>query len=140
MTGTRRADRNTRRNLHDLARPTPQGRTEDEIGLTRRLTAALEALPRSGPFVFDNSGSHFREHNVKPWFLQILRRAGLPWQGTHILRRTCGTRIADGGGGVAAVATHLRHKSLTTASRYIDRRGATSHAIRTLEDGAPCSS
>lgn len=118
----------------------PKGRTEDEIGLTRRLTAALEALPRSGPFVFDNSGSHFREHNVKPWFLQILRRAGLPWQGTHILRRTCGTRIADGGGGVAAVATHLRHKSLTTASRYIDRRGATSHAIRTLEDGAPCSS
>ena len=36
-----------------------------------------------------------------------------------MLRKTCGTRIADGGGGVAAVASHLRHKNLQTASRYI---------------------
>jgi len=111
----------------------PKGRTEDEIGLTRRLSAALASLQRSGPFVFDNNGGHFKEHHIKAWLLQILRRAGLPWQGTHILRRTCGTRIADRGGGVAAVATHLRHKSLATASRYIDRRCATSHALRILE-------
>ncbi|MCY0990496.1 hypothetical protein OV203_25365 [Nannocystis sp. ILAH1] len=63
----------------------------------------------------------------------LVKRAGLPWRGTHILRKTCGTRIADGGGGVAAVATHLRHKDLGTASRYIDRRGATSRALNALE-------
>ena len=40
---------------------------------------------------------------------------------------------ADGGGGVSAVASHLRHKSLQTASRYIDRRGATSRALNALE-------
>jgi integrase len=44
-----------------------------------------------------------------------------------------GTRIADGGGGVAAVAAHLRHKSLAIASRYIDRSGASSRAINALE-------
>jgi integrase len=38
-----------------------------------------------------------------------------------VLRKTCGTRIADGGGGVAAIATHLRHKDMQTANRYIDR-------------------
>jgi integrase len=57
----------------------------------------------------------------------------MPWRGAHILRKTCGTRIADGGGGVAAVATHLRHKSLQTASRYIDRRGGTVRALKALE-------
>ena len=56
-----------------------------------------------------------------------------PLRGTHVLRKTCGTRIADGGGGVAAVATHLRHKNLQTASRYIDRRGAGSRALNALE-------
>ncbi len=40
---------------------------------------------------------------------------------------------ADGGGGVAAVATHLRHKNLQTANRYIDRRGAGSRALNALE-------
>jgi len=57
----------------------------------------------------------------------------VPWHGTHVLRKTCGSRIADGGGGVAAVAAHLRHKDLQTASRYIDRHGASSRAINALE-------
>ncbi len=111
----------------------PKGRTEEEIGITSRLLAALEALPRTGPFVLDNEGSHYKEHNMKAWMLALVKRAGLPWRGTHILRKTCGTRIADGGGGVGAVATHLRHKDLATASRYIDRRGASQRALNALE-------
>lgn len=43
------------------------------------------------------------------------------------------SHIADGGGGVAAVAAHLRHKDLQTASRYIDRHGASSRAINALQ-------
>ena len=31
-----------------------------------------------------------------------------------------------------AIATHLRHKDLQTASRYIDRRGSSSRAISAL--------
>ena len=50
-----------------------------------------------------------------------------------MLRKTCGTRIADGGGGVAAIATHLRHKDMQTANRYIDRTGASARAINALE-------
>ncbi|MDC0721680.1 tyrosine-type recombinase/integrase [Nannocystis bainbridge] len=111
----------------------PKGRTEDNIGITKRLAQALETHPRTGPFVFDNKGSHFKEHNMNAWMMALVKLAGLPWRGTRVLRKTCGTRIADGGGGVAAVATHLRHKDLGTASRYIDRRGATSRALKALE-------
>jgi integrase len=50
-----------------------------------------------------------------------------------VLRKTCGTRIADGGGGVAAIAAHLRHKDMQTANRYIDRTGASARAINALE-------
>ena len=42
-------------------------------------------------------------------------------------------RIAEGGGGVEAVASHLRHKDLQTASDYVDRRRGSAGAIHALE-------
>jgi integrase len=111
----------------------PKGRTEEDVALTSRLCEALQAFPRTGVFVLDNAGSHFKEHNMASWMQALVKRAGLPWRGTHILRKTCGTRIANGGGGVAAVAGHLRHKDLATASRYVDRLGASSRALKALE-------
>ena len=114
----------------------PKGRTEDEVSLTSRLVAALKAFRHDdGPFVLTNKrGGHFSEQDPEAWMVKITRLANLPWHGTHVLRKTCGTRIADGGGGVAAVAAHLRHKDLQTASRYIDRHGASSRAINALEN------
>ena len=111
----------------------PKGRSEDEVALTPRLHAALKAYRHEGTFVLDKNGGHFSDGEPETWMVKITRLAGLPWHGTHILRKTCGTRIADGGGGVAAVAAHLRHKSLAIASRYIDRSGASSRAINALE-------
>jgi len=112
----------------------PKGRTEDDIGMTKRLAAALTAVEQRGPFVFStDTGEHYKEHNIKRWMEQLVEASKIPWRATHVLRKTCGTRIADGGGGVAAVATHLRHKDLNTASRYIDRHGASSRAINALE-------
>ena len=111
----------------------PKGRTEDEVALTGRLLAALKAYQHDGLFVLERNGKHYSEGEPEAWMAKVTRLAGLPWHGTHVLRKTCGTRIADGGGGVAAVATHLRHKDLQTASRYIDRRGASSRAISALE-------
>ncbi|MCY1060732.1 site-specific integrase [Nannocystis sp. SCPEA4] len=111
----------------------PKGRTEDEVGLTPRLAEALRSFPATGPFVLDNSGGHFKEHHIKGWMKALVKRAGLPWRGTHVLRKSCGTRIAEGGGGVAAVASHLRHKDLQTASDYVDRRGGSSGALHALE-------
>ena len=96
---------------------------------------ALTAIRhRRGPFVFSTeSGEHYKEHHIKRWMEQLVEKGNLTWHGTHVLRKTCGTRIADGVGGVSAVASHLRHKSLQTASRYIDRRGAGSRALNALE-------
>ena len=44
-------------------------------------------------------------------------------------------KVATGRAGtlVAAVAAHLRRKDLQTASRYIDRHGASSRAINAME-------
>ena len=113
----------------------PKGRTEDEVGLTPRLVEALTAIRhKRGPFVFStDAGEHHKEHHINRWMEELVERGKLAWHGTHVLRKTCGTRIADGGGGVSAVASHLRHKSLQTASRYIDRRGACSRALKALE-------
>jgi len=112
----------------------PKGRTEDDIGMTQRLAAALREVPQRGPFVFStDAGEHYKEHNIKRWMEQLVEVSKVPWRATHVLRKTCGTRIADGGGGVAAIATHLRHKDLNTASRYIDRQGASHRAINALE-------
>ncbi len=113
----------------------PKGRTEDVVGLTRRLVEALMAIRHNrGPFVLSTgSGEHYKAHRLRCWMRQLVRQGNLPWHGTHVLRRTCGTRIADGGEGVAAVATHLRHKDLQTANRYIDRRRASSRALNALE-------
>lgn len=80
-----------------------------------------------------DTGEHYKDHHIKRWMEQLVERGKLTVHGTHVLRKTCGTRIADGGGGVSAVASHLRHKSLQTASRYIDRRGAGSRAPKALE-------
>ena len=113
----------------------PKGRTEDDIGMTKRLGEALAAArhPR-GPFVFStDTGEHYKEHNIKRWMEQLVEASKIPWRATHVLRKTCGTRIADGGGGVAAIATHLRHKDLHTANGYIDRSGASARAINALE-------
>jgi site-specific recombinase XerD len=100
-----------------------------------RLAEALAAIKHQrGPFVFStDAGGHYKEHDIERWMHHLVTEARLAWHGTHVLRKTCGTRIADGGGGVAAVASHLRHKSLQTASRYIDRTGASTRAIHALE-------
>ena len=130
-----RASMTVRHNIVRGKLGVPKGRTEEEVGMTRRLADALAAIKHQrGPFVFStDAGGHYKEHNIAAWMRTLVKHAGLSWQGTHILRKTCGTRIADGGGGVEAVATHLRHKNLQTASRYIDRRGATSRALNALE-------
>ncbi len=113
----------------------PKGRTEDDIGVTKRLGEALVAARHQrGPFVFSTeTGEHYKEHNIKRWMEQLVEASKIPWRATHVLRKTCGTRIADGGGGVAAIATHLRHKDMQTANRYIDRTGASTRAINALE-------
>jgi hypothetical protein len=51
----------------------------------------------------------------------------------HIVPSLNGSGRTGDAGGVGAIATHLRHKNLQTASRYIDRRGAGSRALNALE-------
>ncbi len=115
---------------------TTKSRTECTIGLTRRLTAALKATKHDRcPYVLVNRhGTHWAEYHIRAVLKRVVKRAGIRWLGTHALRRTCATRIANNGGGVNAVAAQLRHSGLQMASRYVDRRsGAARQACEALE-------
>ena len=116
---------------------TTKGHADAIIGITRRLAAALrDQRPRSPRgFVLVNAhGAHWDQQALNRMMRRLVRKAGIRWLGTHVLRRTCATRIADNGGGVAAIAVHLRHSGLQMASRYVDRRSrGASSAIVALE-------
>ena len=121
-------------------------RTEATVGLTLRLTAALTALAtqarkkrRSEPtFVLAHpDGTHWNEAQFARFLRRLVTTAGIRWLGTHVLRRTCATRIADNGGGVTAVAAQLRHSGLQMASRYVERKARdTTTAVACLERSA----
>lgn len=49
---------------------------------------------------------------------RAFRRVGLPWTGTHILRRTMATRLLRGGATLKEIADVLRHRSLDTTQLY----------------------
>lgn len=115
---------------------TTKGRSEETVGMTRRLTDALTAARHTrGRFVLAPAlGGHYTEKWIRDQLLRLVERAGVRWLGTHALRRTCATRIADNGGGINAVAAQLRHRGLQMAARYIDRHaGAGEAALRALE-------
>jgi len=115
---------------------TTKSRTECTVGLTSRLVAALRAIRHErGVYILVNrSGSHWSENQLRKALKRAVDRAGIRWLGTHVLRRTCATRIANNGGGVNAVAAQLRHSGLQMASRYVDRRsGAARQACEALE-------
>lgn len=115
---------------------TTKGRSEETVGLTRRLTDALTAAQHTrGPFVLASTlGGHRTEGWLRDQLVRLVKKAGVRWLGTHALRRTCGTRIADNGGGINAVAAQLRHRGLQMAARYVDRHaGAGEAALRALE-------
>jgi integrase len=111
-------------------------RTEATVGLTLRLTAALTALAAqsrlkrrsSSHFVLTHpDGAHWNEAHFARLLRRLVTTAGIRWLGTHVLRRTCATRIADNGGGVTAVAAQLRHSGLHMASRYVERGAHARH-------------
>ncbi|MCB9707135.1 MAG: tyrosine-type recombinase/integrase, partial [Myxococcales bacterium] len=98
---------------------TTKGHADGVVGVTARLAAALQRLgTRSarGFVLADTDGSHWDERIFTRRLRQLVRAAEIRWLGSHVLRRTCATRIAEAGGGVAAIAAHLRHAGLQMAS------------------------
>lgn len=118
-------------------------RTEATVGLTLRLTAALTALAtqtrpkRRSEAIFvlaHPDGTHWNEAQFARLLRRLVTTAGIRWLGTHVLRRTCATRIADNGGGVTAVAAQLRHSGLQMASRYLERGSHARHQAVAILD------
>ena len=89
------------------------------VALTRRLKAALAALPRDAA---DLNGFvlPFRVYRTRERFQKLCLRAGVPYEGreVHGLRHGAGTRVYKQFGDLARVAQHLRQASVDTARRY----------------------
>lgn len=63
-------------------------------------------------------GQAVRKTTVRAAIRQAFRRAGLPWSGTHILRRTLATRLLAHGAPLTEIAEVLRHRSIDTTRIY----------------------
>jgi integrase len=65
-----------------------------------------------------SSDTPFIARNVYREFKKACRKAGLPSFRFHDLRRTVGTRLAQAGHDLYAIAKGLGHKKFSTTERY----------------------
>jgi site-specific recombinase XerD len=63
-------------------------------------------------------GHAVRKTTVRAAIRQAFKRAGLPWSGTHILRRTLATQLLAHGAPLTEIAEVLRHRSIDTTRIY----------------------
>lgn len=63
-------------------------------------------------------GQAVRKTTVRGAIRRAFARAGLPWTGTHVLRRTLATRLLEHGAPLTEIAEVLRHGSIDTTRIY----------------------
>lgn len=107
---------------------TKNGKPRD-VPLTRRLWAAIQAVPRHmrSPTVLTNleSGEPFGRNTLSTWFREISRDSGVkaaPGDGNvhlHDLRHTFGTQTARRIGRIDVVSKLLGHATLTQTQTYV---------------------
>ena len=103
---------------------TTKGGTERTIPMTKRVAQALREAPTSVvvPQVIwriGKSGRHERYTAMRIYrsFTEVQEATGLK-KGTHILRHTCASRLADRGASQAQIAAYLGQLRASTADIY----------------------
>lgn len=119
----------------------PKGGRPRSVPMTRRVAAALAALPRNlrHPWVLWRDGAGHMNHSTLAWLVGRVEReagfAGAKARGQlHKLRHTYVTRLAAAGVPARTIMELAGHTSMTTTMRYMHViSGGTSAAIETLE-------
>lgn len=91
------------------------------IPLTPYLAGLLEALPRSGEFVFASTGRAGRLTDTRTSHAQVLKSAGLDHLTIHGLRRSFSLLGEAAGAPAGAIAQIMGHKPSATAEGYRPR-------------------
>ncbi|PRP95495.1 Tyrosine recombinase XerC [Enhygromyxa salina] len=121
--------------------PGTKGRKIRSVPMTARLSAALQALPRSRRQVcvlIRESGEALTAKAVKVRLEKAEAGAGIDGTGlSHKLRHTFATRLVAQSVRLWVIKELLGHKDLTTTQRYLHMlTGAASQAIARLSLGA----
>lgn len=113
--GTLHVPRTKSREADSLPLPESTGQA-----LIDYLTHARPRCTTRSVFVYHRAplGQAVATTTVRGAIRRAFVRAGLPWTGTHILRRTAATRMRQSGTSLKVIADVLRHQSLDTALIY----------------------
>jgi integrase len=109
------------------------------VPLTPDAVAALEALPRGGPWVLgvDEGRRPAGETGVRRAMLRICERAGLPRLSPHGLRHSFASQLVTAGAPLTVVKALMGHSSITTTMKYTHLApGAEAQAVALLVRGA----
>ena len=115
-----------------------KGKRERFVPLTPRLKLHLSRLERDGDYILPASAQKTSGNtwiNVR-CLANAQRRAGLPYEASHILRHTFCSRLAAAGASPYEIMSLSGHASLKDVMRYIhlDPDGASTRAMRRLHD------
>jgi integrase len=137
LTGLRVADFNSASRPHQVTVRGAKGGFTASYDLPERLWARYTKWlkvrePKESPWVFPSRLYGGEEHmtmmGVQGTFRALCRRAGIPGQHSiHDLRHTAATRMAEAGDSAVAIASRLRHRSLSSAQVYIDFSSTKAH-------------
>ena len=88
--------------------------------------------PKDSPWLFPHRlfgrDEHMSAGSVQGSFRVLCHKANIPGRHSiHDLRHTAATRMAMSGDSQAAIADRLRHRSVSSSSRYIDARDNKVH-------------
>lgn len=85
------------------------------------LQTYIERMHITGYLFPDNNGGHIKKRTIQHGFKVALRLAELPERyGVHSLRHSFGTRTYRTTKNLRLVQKQLRHRSVTTTTRYAD--------------------